>query len=107
MMSVADALHPRQRYHSETAMATMLRSRPKCAIAPIRCMSLRNHTACIGNYCDAVLSGEIVTSAAYWHRSALHYIVACVLLRIILTEREREIAAEFFDPTGFRGQNRA
>jgi hypothetical protein len=24
-------------------------------------MSLRNHAACIGNYCNAVLSGEIIT----------------------------------------------
>ena len=24
-------------------------------------MSLRNHADCVGNYCDAVLSGEIIT----------------------------------------------
>ena len=50
-----------------------------------------NHADCVGNYCDAVLSDEIVTSAACW-MSSLRYIVACVLLRIILTERDREIA---------------
>ena len=53
-------------------------------------MSPRNNAVCIGNYCDAVLSGEI-TSASCW-RSSLRYIVACVLLRIILTELDREIA---------------
>ena len=30
----------------------------------IPCMALRNHAACIGSYCDAVLNAEIVTSAA-------------------------------------------
>jgi hypothetical protein len=50
-----------------------------------------NHADCVGNYCDAVLSDEIVTSAACW-MSSLRYIVACVLRRIILTERDREIA---------------
>jgi len=34
----------------------------------------------IGNGCDAVLSGEIATSASCW-MSSLRYIVACVLLR--------------------------
>jgi len=58
----------------------------------ITCMALRNHAACIGNDCDAVLSGEIVTSAVCWHSSSLRYIVACVLLHIILTERDREIS---------------
>ena len=33
----------------------------------ITCMSLRNHADCIGNYCDAVLSVEIIASAACWH----------------------------------------
>jgi hypothetical protein len=28
------------------------------------CILPRNHADCIGNYCDAVLSGDIVTSAA-------------------------------------------
>jgi hypothetical protein len=54
-------------------------------------MAPRNHAACIGNDCDAVLSGEIVTSAGCW-MSSLRYIVACVLRRIILTEPDREIA---------------
>ena len=54
-------------------------------------MSPHNQAACIGNDCDAVLSGEIITSAACW-MSSLRYIVACVLLRIILTELDREIA---------------
>jgi hypothetical protein len=26
----------------------------------ITCMSPRNHADCVGNYCDAVLSGEII-----------------------------------------------
>ena len=38
-----------------------------------------NHADCVGNYCDAVLSDEIVTSAACW-MSSLRYIVPCVLL---------------------------
>ena len=35
----------------------------------IPCMAPRNHAACVGNNCDAVLSGEIVTPAACWHSS--------------------------------------
>ena len=26
----------------------------------IPCMSPRNHADCVGNYCDAILSGEII-----------------------------------------------
>ena len=40
-----------------------------CPQVYITCMALRNHAACIGNDCDAVLGGEIVTSAACWHSS--------------------------------------
>ena len=32
-------------------------------------MAPHNHADCVGNYCDAVLSGEIITSAACWHSS--------------------------------------
>ena len=55
-------------------------------------MSLRNHPACIGNDYDTLLSGEIVTSAACWISSSLPTIVVRVLLWIILTEPDREIA---------------
>jgi hypothetical protein len=43
-----------------------------CGNAPsvyIPCVSPRNHADCIGNYCDAILSGEIITPAPCWHSS--------------------------------------
>ena len=65
-------------------------------------MSLRNHPACIGNDYDTLLSGEIVTSAACWISSSLPTIVVRVLLWIILTEPDREIAGCCVDATGLR-----
>ena len=32
-----------------------------CREVYITCMSPRNHADCVGNYCDAILSGEIIT----------------------------------------------
>ena len=65
-------------------------------------MALRNHPACIGNDYDTLLSGEIVTSAACWISSSLPTIVVRVLIWIILTEPDREIAGCCVDATGLR-----
>ena len=52
----------------------------------IPCMSPRNHAACVGNYCDAILSGEIIAGRyvqlaverhlddlEHAHQSGLHF----------------------------------
>ena len=52
---------------ADSHLAFMRRASQKTVYIP--CMSPRNHAACLGNDCDAVLGGEIATFAASWHGS--------------------------------------